>query len=360
MNGSNQKEVGSEASSPDGERPEGSADVSGVLTNPAGHGAERTSVFMADGGSADLSPSDIEQQVARATEEQQIAELLLEQLPQATGAIADHLSRGWQAIVPVFTGSSVGRATCDSLPLRPAAIAKVSKFLGERGGDSAAESTTAGTLTAADLELLAGYLADCLGTAKRRSRAMRRAQGGRSQLFHRARRELLVVATLVAALGAALYLMGAILSRTLSPADWFQVVRDDYTILRAAQDQGLVQFDRSVDGNPLSVGGERFRTGLGTHASSALRLKVPDEATFLSGACGVDNEVHGSGSISCVVEQDGRVLFDSGILRGGEKARTFRVAISGARPIDLLMKDGGDGIEYDHGDWLNLKTDRGE
>lgn len=48
-------------------------------------------------------------------------------------------------------------------------------------------------------------------------------------------------------------------------------------------------------------------------------------------------------------------------MRKGDAARAFDVDLSGLDKVLLLVEEAGDGIMYDHADWLEVKiTTRGE
>ena len=56
------------------------------------------------------------------------------------------------------------------------------------------------------------------------------------------------------------------------------------------QDWGSPQKDKSVDGHPLSIGGKKFETGLGTHATSSLRINLKGQGERFAAWVGVDDE----------------------------------------------------------------------
>ena len=109
--------------------------------------------------------------------------------------------------------------------------------------------------------------------------------------------------------------------------------------------------NRSVDRNPLKIGNETFEHGIGTHARSDVRIKTAGLATRFSAKVGVDAETGKRGSVQFLVLADGKRVYDSGKMRGGEAAKTVDVDITGAKVVRLIVEDGGDGMDYDHADW---------
>ncbi len=128
----------------------------------------------------------------------------------------------------------------------------------------------------------------------------------------------------------------------------------DLDISRTQQAWGQPQKDRSVDGNPLKIGGETFERGLGTHADSALYIDLGEESRWSFRAkVGVDDEVGRQGSVEFRVLADGEEVYASGVVRGGDAARTAIVDLEGVTQVILLVTSGGNDINYDHADWAD-------
>jgi alpha-galactosidase len=126
---------------------------------------------------------------------------------------------------------------------------------------------------------------------------------------------------------------------------------DQLDVQNTVQDWGQPQSNKSVDEHPLSIGGKPFEHGLGTHASSALSVTL-NGATRFSASVGVDGEVtNNAASIEFSVLGDGKVLWQSGVMRAGEPAKTFALDFHGEKMLTLKVGDAGDGISYDHADW---------
>jgi len=124
------------------------------------------------------------------------------------------------------------------------------------------------------------------------------------------------------------------------------------------QDYETLQKNRSVIGTPLRIGSSAYRSGLGTHSFSRIRITSPVSLQALSGWVGVDaNErtAGGAGSASFVVVSGRSELYRSAVLRAGQEAQRLDVTLEGARSVDLVVEDGGDGPACDHADWADLR-----
>lgn len=123
-------------------------------------------------------------------------------------------------------------------------------------------------------------------------------------------------------------------------------------VSRISNGYGTLQRGRSLDGHPLTVGGETFANGLGVHAPSVAFIDLHGEAKSFHARVGVDDEVDGQkASVEFRVVGDGKVLWTSGILRAQDGAKTVDVDLTGVRQLQLEVTDGGDGRDYDHADW---------
>lgn len=109
----------------------------------------------------------------------------------------------------------------------------------------------------------------------------------------------------------------------------------------------------SVEGHPLKIGGQTFEKGMGTHACSSMRIDLLGSATRFTATVGVDDDVAGKGSVVFTVRADGNVLWTSKLMKGGQAAKSVDVDLSGRQMLLLTVTDGGDGVEYDHADWVN-------
>ncbi|AGL16766.1 beta-galactosidase [Actinoplanes sp. N902-109] len=136
-----------------------------------------------------------------------------------------------------------------------------------------------------------------------------------------------------------------------------QVAVSSLPFLSAANGWGPVERDTSNgeqaagDGRPISIAGQAYPLGLGTHATSDIQLYLGGGCTRFTAAAGVDDEQNGGGSVSFQVLADGRPLVTTPVLRGGAAATPIDVDVTGAQALELVVSDGGDGNGSDHADW---------
>lgn len=116
------------------------------------------------------------------------------------------------------------------------------------------------------------------------------------------------------------------------------------------------QADKSADGNALTIGGETFARGVGTHADSAFFLEIRGRAKRFQAQVGIDDEVGASAaSVAFRIVGDGKELFDSGTMYGGRKPIGVDVDLTGVKRLILSVSGGKDGINSDHADWADAR-----
>jgi len=120
------------------------------------------------------------------------------------------------------------------------------------------------------------------------------------------------------------------------------------------QDWGSPSANLSVDKNPLSIGGEIFKKGLGTHAIGLIVLDLKGTAESFHGFVGLDDEVKGkNGSVRFVIIADKNEVFRSPVMKYGMKAVKVNVNLQGVKQLSLIVEDGDDGYGFDHADWAD-------
>lgn len=124
----------------------------------------------------------------------------------------------------------------------------------------------------------------------------------------------------------------------------------------ATQGNGKPGINTSVDGKRLTIAGETFDRGFGTHAESSLLIKLNGKAHKFSALVGLDDEMKGHDpAVEFEIYGDNKKLWSSGIMHLGDKAKPVSVFLKGIKQLELVVTDGGNGPYYDHADWVNAK-----
>lgn len=128
------------------------------------------------------------------------------------------------------------------------------------------------------------------------------------------------------------------------------VYLSDLEPLSAEQGWGELKRDASTDGNKLTINGEAFEKGLGTHAVSRIEFAIDPQFKAFTAFVGVDGETP-YGSVAFEVWLDGEKVFETPVLYNEDPPHPVNVDVQGKERLLLVVTDGGDNINYDHADW---------
>ncbi|MEU3845342.1 NPCBM/NEW2 domain-containing protein [Streptomyces sp. NPDC028635] len=109
------------------------------------------------------------------------------------------------------------------------------------------------------------------------------------------------------------------------------------------------------DGHPITVGGVVYGKGLGVHAPSTVAYYTGRSCETVSASVGVDDEKGTKGTVAFEVRADGRTVASTGVLTNAMPAQTLTADVSGAQVVELVVTDGGDGVDSDHADWADAR-----
>ena len=118
---------------------------------------------------------------------------------------------------------------------------------------------------------------------------------------------------------------------------------------------------RPRDGEPRRRTGlsteTRYRLPAGGSGIGTARTPIPDLRSTLKArpvASGPGLELMtraANGSVEFRVIGDGKIMWRSGVMRGGQAAKHVDVDLTGVKKLVLQVGDTGDGVDSDHGDW---------
>ena len=117
------------------------------------------------------------------------------------------------------------------------------------------------------------------------------------------------------------------------------------------------QIAKSIDGNPLRLGGQPYAHGVGTHAESDMQIDLKGRATRFISMVGVDDEITQRGSVVFSVWADGRKVAGSSILRAGDEPELIEADLTDVQTLRLQVSDAGDSANSDHADWAGARLD---
>lgn len=130
---------------------------------------------------------------------------------------------------------------------------------------------------------------------------------------------------------------------------------DELNVSYILQDWGSAKANANVLGMPISINGQVYQRGVGTHSISRFLLNLDGKAKSFSGAVGADDYNDFRTKMEFKIIADQKEIWTSGLMTKGMPAKEFRVDLKNVKKILLLVCEGGDGIMYDHANWLDAK-----
>ncbi|HPS54759.1 MAG TPA: NPCBM/NEW2 domain-containing protein, partial [Sedimentisphaerales bacterium] len=131
---------------------------------------------------------------------------------------------------------------------------------------------------------------------------------------------------------------------------------DELDVSKAVSGWETSQKNLSVAKNKLSIAGEKYDRGVGTHALGCFTIALDGNVERFTTLAGVDDEVDpNTASIEFIVISDSQVLYRSGVMKKSQPAKEINLDLKGKKQLILIVNDGGDGYSHDHADWVNAK-----
>ncbi|MCL8009894.1 NPCBM/NEW2 domain-containing protein [Streptomyces sp. AS02] len=110
------------------------------------------------------------------------------------------------------------------------------------------------------------------------------------------------------------------------------------------------------DGRPITVGGVVYDDGLGVHAQSTVEYYTGGACETVTADVGVDDEEDAGGTVTFEIWTDDTRAASTGLLTNAMPAQPITADVTGAQVVRLVVTDGGDGIDSDHGDWAGARV----
>ncbi|MBN2559589.1 MAG: NPCBM/NEW2 domain-containing protein [Phycisphaerae bacterium] len=120
---------------------------------------------------------------------------------------------------------------------------------------------------------------------------------------------------------------------------------------------GDTKVGRCAFGTPVRLGEKTYSRGIGVNSRCVLRLMLAQPAARFVADIGLDRNVdHTAASVTMHVRVDGKDRFQTPVLRPDGKVHAIDVPLSGAKSLDLVVNDGGDGRGWDQADWADARV----
>jgi hypothetical protein len=117
--------------------------------------------------------------------------------------------------------------------------------------------------------------------------------------------------------------------------------------------------DRSVAGQPLTVGGDEYLKGIGMHSAGRLTYTWDGSYRRFDAEIAIDDSAGGRGSVVFGVyvlrADQWQRAYQSKTVRGGQPPRDVSVDLAGAQGITLTVDFADRGDELDRADWLDAR-----
>lgn len=132
---------------------------------------------------------------------------------------------------------------------------------------------------------------------------------------------------------------------------------DELDLSKVDQSAGDAVAGKSMWNTPLIIAGEKFERGVGTHAESFFRIRLDGKTTSFKALVGIDDSAPAfelaQASADFLVIGDGKILWKSGVMHGGDKAKDINLSTKGIKSLLLRVDHCGDGITGDRANWVN-------
>lgn len=134
---------------------------------------------------------------------------------------------------------------------------------------------------------------------------------------------------------------------------------DELDMTNADQAAGITRINQSMWRTPLIIAADTFERGIGTHAFGVIRIELDGKTKSFEALVGVDDSAPEQelkqASMEFVVIGDKKILWRSGIMHAGDKAKEINVSLKRVKSLILRTDHAGDGTVGDRADWVNAK-----
>jgi hypothetical protein len=119
-----------------------------------------------------------------------------------------------------------------------------------------------------------------------------------------------------------------------------------------------VRRDQAQGGGAITIGGKTYAKGLGVHAISRLTFDLNRGFKRFLCDIGLDDTAGELGDVEFKVYADGKLVYESGVLRRSAGAKEIDINVLNVSKLVLEVTAGGDDDVLDRANWANAKVVR--
>lgn len=129
----------------------------------------------------------------------------------------------------------------------------------------------------------------------------------------------------------------------------------DLDLSRMSCIMGIPKPNLSIKGDSMSMAGQRFQHGVGTHATSRMLIGLDGKAKLFSARVGLDDAAYILASVSFYVVSDEKILWESGPMKRGDTAKIVNVDLTGVKKLGLLVTVNREDISENYANWAEAR-----
>ena len=111
--------------------------------------------------------------------------------------------------------------------------------------------------------------------------------------------------------------------------------------------------DQNVLGDVLSIGGRKFKHGIGVHSRAVMSFDLGGRYREFTTYCGLDDSAGPLAGVTAVILVDGKTKWQKERIRAGFPPESVRIDIQGAQTLELRVEFGENGDIQDRFDWAD-------
>ena len=130
---------------------------------------------------------------------------------------------------------------------------------------------------------------------------------------------------------------------------------DDLVIQTYSEGIPGVNAKMNGGGDSIRIAGQVFKRGIGVQATSIMSFYLKGNATEFSATVGVDDQGNKFLPHQFYLVADGKILFESGDMKYGDKPKSFKADLRGVERMGLLVKVNDQGYTKVYSNWADAQ-----